>query len=253
MILTTFKDFLYSDGYKYITTGIFIALLVLLIIRINKQDKVNYSRNYLIKRITVISIFSAIAILLYIFGIDINIVIPFMPSFLEVHFSIIPILLITALYGPAYGAMGTVIKTVGKLIIVGSSSFAVGELADVIIGVSVITVFSFFYYKKQSPKNLVIALIAGAATWVVVGVFINWTIIVPFFIYAWNFEAVFGAMRLVPGITEDNYMSVYLAAACLPFNAITAALNALLGFFVIQSLSKIIPQLGPQLGPQENN
>ncbi len=249
MILATFKDFLNSGAYKYITTGIFIVLLVLLIIRLNKQEKVSYSRNFLIKRITVVSIFSAIAILLYIFGIDINIVIPFMPSFLEVHFSIIPILLITALYGPAYGAVATIIKTIGKLIIVGSGSFAVGELADVIIGVSVIVVFSFFYYKKQSPKNLLIALVASTVTWIAVGVFINWTIIVPFFIYAWNFEAVFGAMQLVPGITIDNYMGVYLAIACLPFNAITATLNSLLGFFVIQSLSKIIPQLGSK----ENN
>jgi riboflavin transporter FmnP len=44
-------------------------------------------------------------------------------------------------------------------------------------------------------------------------------------------------------------MGVYLAIACLPFNAIAATLNALLGFFVIQSLSKIIPQLGHK----ENN
>jgi riboflavin transporter FmnP len=167
-----------------------------------------------------------------------------MPPFLEVHFSIIPILLIVSLYGPAYGGIAIIIKTLGKLILVTSSSFGVGELADIIIGVSVVAVFSYFYHKKESTKNLIVALVMSSLVWIVVGVFINWSIIIPFYIYTVNFQAVFGMMQMIPGITETNYMGIYLLVACLPFNAIASILNMLIAFFVIKGLSPLIPQIG---------
>lgn len=244
MILSAFTDFLSTQTFKYIMTGIFIVLLIVIMIYSYRKERASQSRSYVIKRLVVVAIFSAISILLYIFGIDIKLFIPFMPPFLEVHFSIIPILLIVSLYGPAYGGIAIIIKTLGKLILVTSSSFGVGELADIIIGVSVVAIFSYFYHKKESTKNLIVALVMSSLVWIVVGVFINWSIIIPFYIYTVNFQAVFGMMQMIPGITETNYMGIYLLVACLPFNAIASILNMLIAFFVIKGLSPLIPQIG---------
>ncbi|MFA6889436.1 MAG: ECF transporter S component [Bacilli bacterium] len=244
MLLSAFFDYLNREEFKYTITVVFVALLLFLVVYSYSKERRTQSRSIVIRRLVIVSIFSSISILLYIFGIDINIFIPFMPPFLEIHFSIIPILLITSLYGPAYGGIAIIIKTLGKLILVTSSSFGVGEIADIFIGVSVVTVFAFLYYKKESSKNLIIALIVSGVVWIMAGVFINWSIIIPFYIYVWNFEAVFAALKMIPGITEANYMGIYLLGACLPFNAIAASLNMFLSYFVIRSLSRIIPQIG---------
>ncbi len=242
MILNAFVDFTRSPLFKYLITSIFIVVLVLVIFLLHKKEGQVHSRKYVIKRLAIVASFSAISIILYIFGIDIKIFIPYMPSFLEVHFSLIPIYVIVALYGPGYASIAIIIRTLGKLLFVSSSSFGVGELADIIIGLSVVLVFYVIFVNTSKKNKLLYALIASALVWIFVGVFINWTIIIPFYVHLMldgNVNALVGMMSTIPGINASNYMGIYLLVACLPFNAIAASINSFLSFFVIKGLSKV--------------
>lgn len=252
MVLNAFVEFTSSPLFKYIITGIFVIALVIIILLLHKKEKKVDSRKFIIKRLTIVAIFSAISIVLYIFGIDIKIFIPYMPSFFEIHFSLIPIYIIASLYGSTYAFIAIIIRTLGKLILVSSSSFGVGELADIIIGVTAIVVFTLIYKRKRTNKGLFYALTGSAFIWTLTGVFINWTVIIPFYVYLMldgDVNALIGMMSAIPGINASNYMSVYLLVACLPFNAIAAGLNSFLTYFVIRGLKRAA--IG--LEQQENN
>lgn len=236
-----FVGFLNSKLFKYLITIVLIAILAVIMVLLHRKDKTKIDKSELIKRLSIISIFSALSIILYMFNVPITIIIPFMPSFLEVHFSLIPIIVIVALYGPSYGAIGIIIRTLGKFLFKPSTSFGVGELADVIIGLATIIVFFLIYKKDKSNKSLFLALLASFAVWIFTAVLINWTIIVPFYVqllFKGNLSPFLGLLEKVPGIDASNYMRVYLFVVCLPFNAIAAGANTLLAYFLIIGLKR---------------
>ena len=83
-----------------------------------------------IKRLTFIAIFSAISGILYVY---LKFPLPFFPSFLDVNFSMIPIIICAFMLGPVDGAVVVLIRTLIKILIAGSTTGYVGEFADVLI------------------------------------------------------------------------------------------------------------------------
>ena len=82
----------------------------------------------LINKITKIGIFTALSIVLY----NIKFPLPFFPPFLEVNFSMLPIILVSLMFGPVEGALVVLIRFLIKLPF--THTVIVGETADLIIG-----------------------------------------------------------------------------------------------------------------------
>ena len=102
------------------------------------------NRRELINRITKVGIFGAISVVLYDF---VKFPLPFFPSFLEINFSMLPIILIALAYGPIDACIIVILRFLLKLPL--SHTAYVGELGDLIIGLLIVIPSSLCYKFKN--------------------------------------------------------------------------------------------------------
>ena len=132
-----------------------------------------------VKRLSFVAIFSALSSVLYLF---LKFPLPIFPSFLEINFSMIPIIICAFMFGPIDAVVVVVIRFIIKLITISSHTAGVGEIADIIIGILVSLVAGSIYnYTKLKHKSL-IALICGALVWIISSMISNYFFNVRFFI-----------------------------------------------------------------------
>ena len=216
-----------------------IALLVIVavmwIIK-GKKEKITS------KKIASLGIFTAFSIVLYFLKFNL----PFIfPSFLEINFSLLPIIIVGFMFGPVEGITVVLLRAIIKIPF--TSTFCVGELADALIGIPVVLVSSLIYIKFHSKKGALISLLFGVFTWVFAAVLANYFINVPFFIQLYcngNVSAFLGALSIIPGVTEENYLIKYLFLAVVPFNGLLSILVSAVTFLVYKKISILFNKLG---------
>ena len=99
------------------------------------------------------------------------------------------------MFGPVEGITVVLLRAIIKIPF--TSTFCVGELADVLIGIPVVLITSMIYLKLHNKKGALIALLFGVVVWVVSAVLTNYFINVPFFIQLYcdgNVNAFLGAL-----------------------------------------------------------
>lgn len=216
-----------------------IALLVIVavmwIIK-GKKEKITS------KKIASLGIFTAFSIVLYFLKFNL----PFIfPSFLEINFSLLPIIIVGFMFGPVEGITVVLLRAIIKIPF--TSTFCVGELADALIGIPVVLVSSLIYIKFHSKKGALISLLFGIFTWIFAAVLANYFINVPFFIQLYcngNVSAFLGALSIIPGVTEENYLIKYLFLAVVPFNGLLSVLVSTVTFLVYKKISILFNKIG---------
>lgn len=183
-------------------------------------------------KIARIAIFSAFSFTLYMLKFNL----PFLfPSFLEIQFSTLPAIVIGLLFGPVEGLIVIVVRMFLKLPL--THTIGVGEIADLVIGLSTVLTSSLIYKYNHTKKGGRIALIFGTLIWVGVAVVANWLFILPFYMELAGLDNVLKMLMIIPGINETNYMSKYLLYAVLPFNLILASLTSIITYFIYKRIS----------------
>ena len=196
----------------------------------NRKQKINW--------IVKVSVFAAKSTVLYCLRFTLQ----FFPSFLDVQFSNLPAILAGYIFGPLGGAIVIVIKTLLKLLIQPSHTAGVGELADLVIGLAVVIPSSIFYQKHKTKKGGIIALIIAGVCWVCGSVVANYFFLIDF--YAAYLEGGMATLvkaceGVIPGINEENFKTLYVLYAALPFNLMLASVVLIVTFIVYKHLSKI--------------
>ncbi|MCK9427491.1 MAG: ECF transporter S component [Acholeplasmataceae bacterium] len=230
-----FVNFLEKNKlFLMIFVALVIVALAFLAIRFEVKQKRNEKK---LEKLVTLSIFSAISIILYFLYIPINWILPFIPGFLEIHFSAVPIYLGGYLFGPISGVVIAFLRFFLKVVI-GTKTMGVGELSDLIIAVVTVLIASLFYQKYRTKKGAVIATFTIPFFWTVIALLANFLFVLPFYIALFKFDTVFGMLGVIPGITETNYMGYYLLFAALPFNLILSTLVSVVTFFTYKRISR---------------
>lgn len=177
-----------------------------------------------IKRLTFISIFSAISGLLYVF---LKFNLPIFPAFLDVNLSMIPIIICTFMLGPVDAGIVVIIRFIIKILLAGSSTGYVGEFADILICLpTALIAGSIYKYSKFKHKTL-ISFISVSLSWITFAIISNTLINIPFYGNLYGMEMVIGASKdafslisfgLITDINESNYIYYYVLCAVIPFN-----------------------------------
>ena len=128
-------------------------------------------------RVAVIAMFATLAGLLYVFGFPIAAA---FPSWLELNFSDIPALIGTFALGPVSGSIIVLVKILIKLIIKGTSTVFVGELADLLIGIAFVVPSGLIYKKMRTFKGALVAMAVGTLCSTAMSILANWLVLVPF-------------------------------------------------------------------------
>lgn len=194
--------------------------------------------------LTRVAMFSAIATVFYCY---LKFSLPFFPSFLEVKFHNLFIIIGSLLTGPIGGVIITVVMVLLKLILIGTNGAApfVGELFDLLLSTLVMLPSSLMYMKNHTKKGGEIGILLSFISWVIFSFLINWFITLPLYLRLYGAETVLNMLKVtLPKINQDNLMSIYLFGAVLPFNSLVAFVNCGTAFLVYKKISLVLKKMG---------
>lgn len=168
--------------------------------------------------------------------------VPLMPLFYKVDLSDVPSVMALFLMGPASAAWVEIIKILIKLITVGTNSFYVGELSN-LIGVALFVVPLWLIYRKtgQNRKAAVWSLSASVVIRTAFACFVNAFITLPLYAAAMGVsldEVVRMVAAVNPAITN---LTTFIILATIPFNILKLGINYLIGYLLYERLHAVSP------------
>ena len=195
-----------------------------------------------VSKIVQIALLSALAVVFYYIP---KFPLPFFPGMLKIQFSMLPTILGSFLLGPVGGILIVVIKFLFKVL--STQSAGIGEIMDLLIGVSVVLVTSIIYHFNKNKKGAILALICGVVTWTLVGVLLNGVMALPAYSKLYGIDAIIGMMTMIPGVTKDNYIMKYLLYGCLPFNLLLSIVVSIVTFLVYNKLGSFFSKMDDKM------
>lgn len=194
--------------------------------------------NYIVK----IGVLSALAGVLMLFKIPL----PIFPDWLTIDLSDIPAVIGAMVLGPLAGIAVEVVKVIVNLMLNGTQTGGIGELANILIGMSLVLPVGLFYKKKKNLTSAVIGLIVGIITMTSVGLLINYFVMIPLYAKLFNMEA-FGFVEMyqqlpLTGQLMNTYFE-FIVIIFAPFNILKGSMIAIVTIalykFIIPPLTKI--------------
>lgn len=203
-------------------------------------------------RVAVIAMFGTVAGVLYSLNIPMAAIFPF---WLELNFSDIPSLIGTFALGPVSGAIIVFVKVLLKLIIKGTTTMFVGDLADLLIGIAFVVPAGLIYKKMRTFKGALIGMSAGTVCSVALAILANWLILVPFYkqsFFGGSWDPLVGGMQAIFGesCTVDTFYTFYLWCSVLPFNVLRCIIAVAITLPVYKHVSRAVNRLGDKLAPK---
>ena len=188
------------------------------------------------KMIAQIGMLGAIAVVLMLFEIPL----PFAPSFYEIDFSEVPVLIGCFTMGPLAGVLIELIKIILNLCINGSVTAGVGELANFVIGCALVLPAAFIYKRKKTKKAAVIGLVTGTLFMTISGCFINAYVMLPTYAKAFGLpiEALVGMGSAINASITDLFTFVMFAV--VPFNLLKGVLVSVIVLLIYKKISPIL-------------
>ena len=213
---------------------VLIAYLVEKYLKKKNQDR---ERILSTRKIAMIGVFSAIAMVLHIFDFAVPVL---APPFYKLDFSEIPALIGAFAFGPVAGVMIEFIKIMLKLLIKGTSTAFVGDFANFVIGCSFILPASIIYLYKKSRKSALIGSVTGTLIMTVFGTAFNAIYLLPTFavLYHMPMEDIIAMGTAINGHI-DNVVSLVIFCVA-PINLIKGTAVTLVTMLVYKKLSPIL-------------
>jgi len=168
-----------------------------------------------IRSMTAMALLAALAAILMLFEIPLW----FIPKFYELDFSEVPVLIGAFALGPVAGVVIELIKILINLLINGTDTAFIGELANFLLGCSLVVPGSIIYKAKKSRKAAIIGVVAGTFTFCLVGCLLNAYLLLP------AYSKMFMPLDAIIAVGTEvnrfiNNMTTFIVYGVLPFNLI---------------------------------
>lgn len=190
------------------------------------------------RKLAMIGMFSAIAMILHVLDFPIF----FAPGFYKMDFSELPVLIGSFAFGPVAGVMMEFVKILLKLCVKGTSTAFIGDLANFVVGCSLILPASAVYSFKKTKKSAIIACIAGTLVMTVFGTAFNAVYLLPAFskFYGMPMETILAMGTEVNPLAKEGSIVSFVVACVAPMNLIKGTLVSVVTLLIYKPLSPII-------------
>ena len=177
----------------------------------------------------------AIAVVLMLFEIPL----PFAPSFYEIDFSEVPVMIGTFDIGPVAGAAIELVKILLNFIINGTTTAGVGEVANFLIGCALVVPAGIIYRRKRTRTGAIIGMAVGTVFMTLIGCLLNAYVLLP--VYATAFQMPIDALVAMGTAVNGSIDSLFtfVAFAVAPFNLLKGVLVSLIVFLIYKKISPV--------------
>lgn len=189
------------------------------------------------RNLVVAGMLSAVAFVLMFFDFPLPMLIP---SFIKMDFSDLPALLGAFALGPVYGVVISLLKNILHILIKGTSTAAVGELANFILGAAFSFTAGLIYKKNRTRKGALLGAFLGAAVMAVVSLPSNYFITYPAYsiFYGMSMEAILKAYQAILPSVKNIFQCLLIFN--LPFTFVKGALDVCLCMLIYKPLSPLL-------------
>ena len=188
------------------------------------------------RRVAIVGVFSAIAAVLMLFELPLW----FAPSFYEMDFSEIPVMICAFSMGPVAGVAAELCKVLLKLVLKGTTTAFVGDFANFVVGCSLVLPASIVYYIKKSKKSAMLGLGLGTVIMTIFGSAFNALYLLPKFaeLYGISMEAIIGMGTAHNGGIDSVWTLVFFAV--VPFNILKGLIVSVVTLLLYKHISPIL-------------
>lgn len=201
------------------------------IVKLNNREEIS-SDKITTKKLVMIGMLGAISTVLML----IEFPMPFAPTFAKLDFSELPIILGGFMMGPYAGFMIAVIKIALNLILNGTTTMGVGELANLIGSLSYMLPVVLIYRKIRTKKGVAISLSIGTIVTSVCAIFGNMYLIFPVYakVYGMSIDAIISMGTATNPLVTD--MFTLMIFSMFPFNLVKYGLVSIITFIVYKRM-----------------
>lgn len=198
--------------------------------RENRQQR---SRLFYMARVGVLAAMSAILMLF-------EIPLPFAPSFYKLDLSEVPVLIGCFALGPVAAAVIEGIKILIHLLISGTQTAGVGEIANFLIGCAFCIPAGVVYRARHTKAGALSGMALGTALMAAVGGVLNAYVLLP--VYAKAFSMPIDALVSMGTAVNSRIQSLagFVLLAVVPFNIVKGVVVSLIVFLIYKKISKLL-------------
>jgi riboflavin transporter FmnP len=232
-----------SDNALYVLSFLGIIVVVFLIAyfverALQRKNEGEKEKILATRKIAIIGIFSAIALILHLLRFPI----PFIaPVFYEMDLGELPALIAAFAYGPVAGVLIVFIKILLKLLIQGTQTAFVGDLANFVISASFVLTAAIIYSYNKTKKIALIACVAATVMMTVFGTVFNAVYLIPVFaelFFGGNVGIIINMGSEVNRLIDSVWTLAIFAAA--PFNLLKGVVISTATMLVYKKLRRFM-------------
>ena len=214
-----------KDNVGFVLTCLAIIVGIALLAKLAERFLPETRKVSVARRISIISICAAIAVVLHILDFPL----PFLaPGFYKLDFSEVPVMLCGFFLGPSAAVICEGIKILLKLLLKSTSTAFVGDLANFVVGCSFALPATIWYHVHKSKHSALVGLCLGTLCMTIFGTAFNAVYLLPKFaqLYGMPLETIIAMGTKIHGGVKGVGTFVVLCVA--PLNLVKGALISLL-------------------------
>ena len=191
------------------------------------------------KNLVLMGMFGALAGVLMMFEFPLAFI---APTFYGLDLSEVPVLVGAFSMGPVAGVIIEFVKILVKLMMKPTTTGFVGEMANLVIGCSLVLPAAIIYHTKKSKKSAMYGMIVGTIVMALAGIVINAVVMLPFYSKVMPLESII-ALGAAINPAVSNIWS--FAVICVgPFNLIKGVVVSVVTMLVYKRISNLIHSVG---------
>ncbi len=234
-LFSALKD---NATFLLMSLGIFGGILVISLLfqrffpaQIHRQTPARY--------IAFIAMSAALSAILMLFEIPLF----FAPSFYQLDFSEVPVLITSFYLGPVAGVLTEFLKICIKLVLKGTSSAFVGDFANFVVGCAFVLPASILYHSRKNLKVALLSLGTGTLFMTIFGSMFNAYYLLPKFsqLYGMPMDALI-AMGSAVNPAIDSVSTLVLFAV-VPFNLLKGVVVSLITFLLYKRVERVLGRM----------
>ena len=197
-----------------------------------KNDKLK------IKRMALIAMLAAISIILMLFKFPLW----FVPSFYTLDLSEIPVIFGAFALGPVAGLLIEFIKILLNLLVNGTTTAFVGELANFLMGSAYVIPAASIYFYRRTKKRALAGLLSGTVIATISSAFLNAYVLLPKYMQLMHKDLQYFIDKGAEKNAAIDSLFTFIFFGVVPFNLFKYAIVSLVIALVYKYISKLIKQ-----------
>ena len=223
------------DNLAFVGVSLAIVVGIALLARLEEHFLPEKRKVSPARRVSIIGISAAIATVLHVLDFPLVFL---APEFYKLDFSELPVLLCGFYLGPSATVVCEGVKILLKLLLKGTSTAFVGDLANFVVGCSLVLPATIFYHAHKSKHSAIIGLILGTVCMSIFGTAFNAVYLLPKFaeLYGMPLDAIIEmGTKIHPGI---HNVTTFVVLCVAPLNVVKGTMVSVLTLLLYKRVAR---------------